>query len=61
VDLRCDLFVEHIEVVEPKSVKELIPEYEAQLQTSMKLLKCPKGVLINQTFSGEGQKTIANV
>jgi len=49
MDFRCDLFVENSVVVELKSVKEFIPAYEAQLLTYMKLLRCPKGVLINLT------------
>src|SRR5205085_2976794 len=46
-DFRCDLFVENSFVVELKAVNEMIPVFEAQLLTYMKLLKAPKGVLIN--------------
>ena len=63
VDFRCDLFVENSIVVELKSVHELIPIHDAQLLTSMKLLKCPKGILINfnsSNISREGQKTFVN-
>ena len=63
VDFRCDLFVENSIVVELKSVHELIPIHDAQLLTSMKLLKCPKGILINFNSSNifrEGQKTFVN-
>ena len=63
VDFRCDLFVENSIVVELKSVYELIPIHDAQLLTSMKLLKCPKGILINfnsSNISREGQKTFVN-
>lgn len=63
VDFRCDLFVENSIVVELKSVHELIPIHEAQLLTYMKLLKCPKGILINfnsSNISREGQKTFVN-
>ena len=63
VDFRCDLFVENSIVVELKSVYELIPIHDAQLLTSMKLLKCPKGILINFNSSNifrEGQKTFVN-
>lgn len=45
--LRCDLFIEKSIVIELKAVKELAPIYEAQLLTYMKLLKAPKGLLIN--------------
>ncbi len=63
VDFRCDLFVEKSIVVELKSVQEIIPVYEAQLLTYMKLLRCPKGILINFNCSNifkEGQKTFVN-
>jgi GxxExxY protein len=45
--LRCDLYIEKLIVLELKSVKELVPVYEAQLLTYMKLLKSPKGLLVN--------------
>lgn len=63
INFRCDLFVERSIVVELKSVQELIPIYEAQLLTYMKLLQCPKGILINFNCSNifrEGQKTFVN-
>src|SRR5690606_19448898 len=46
-DLRCDLFIEKLLVVELKSVAALAPIHEAQLLTYMKLLSAPKGLLIN--------------
>jgi GxxExxY protein len=63
IDFRCDLFVEQTVVVELKSVQEIVPIYEAQLLTYMKLLQCPKGILINFNCSNifkEGQKTFVN-
>jgi len=63
VDFRCDLFVENCLVVELKSVLLLNPIFEAQLQTYMKLLRAPKGIIINFNCSNifkEGQKTIVN-
>ena len=63
VDFRCDLFVENCLVVELKSVLQLNPIIEAQLQTYMKLLKAPKGIIINFNSSNifnEGQKTFVN-
>lgn len=63
VDFRCDLFVENCLVIELKSVLQLNPIIEAQLQTYMKLLKAPKGIIINFNCSNifkEGQKTIVN-
>jgi len=62
-DFRCDLFVEQAIVVELKSVQDMVPIYEAQLLTYMKLLQCPKGILINFNCSNifkEGQKTFVN-
>src|SRR6478736_6615581 len=46
-DFRCDLFIENYLVVELKAVAEINPIYEAQLLTYMKLLKAPKGIIIN--------------
>lgn len=63
VDLRCDLFIEKSIVVELKSVSEINPIHEAQLLTYMKLLKAPKGILINFNCFNifkEGQKTFVN-
>lgn len=63
IDFRCDLFVERCVVVELKAVQELTNVFEAQLLTYMKLLQCPKGILINFNCSNifkEGQKTFVN-
>lgn len=63
VDFRCDLFIENCLVVELKSVQEMSTIFEAQLLTYMKLLKAPKGILINFNCSNifkEGQKTYVN-
>ncbi|VDH04789.1 MULTISPECIES: GxxExxY protein [Flavobacteriales] len=63
IDFRCDLLVNQSIVVELKAVQELLPIHEAQLLTYMKLLKCPKGILINFNCSNifkEGQKTFVN-
>ena len=63
VDFRCDLFVEECLVVELKSVNKMSTVFEAQLQTYMKLLKAPKGILINfncKNIFNEGQKTFVN-
>nr|WP_294899115.1 GxxExxY protein [uncultured Pedobacter sp.] len=63
VDFRCDLLVERTIVVELKSVQEIVPIHEAQLLTYMKLLQCPKGILLNFNCSNifkEGQKTFVN-
>ncbi|MEC4005265.1 GxxExxY protein [Flavobacterium sp. SUN052] len=63
VDFRCDLFIENCLVIELKSILQMNPIVEAQLQTYMKLLKAPKGIIINFNCSNifkEGQKTFVN-
>ena len=63
VDFRGDLFIEQSIVVELKCTQELLPIHKAQLITYMKLLQCPKGILINFNCSNifkEGQKTFVN-
>jgi GxxExxY protein len=63
IDFRCDLFIENCIVVELKAGNEMKSIYEAQLLTYMKLLQCPKGILINFNCSNifnEGQKTYVN-
>lgn len=63
IDFRCDLFVEDCVIVELKAVQEWNKLYEAQLLTYMKLLKVPKGLLINFNSSNifkEGQITRVN-
>ncbi len=62
-DFRCDLLIENCIVLELKSVKEINPLFETQLLTYMKLLECPKGILINffsKNIFYEGQKTFIN-
>lgn len=46
-DLRLDLLVNDILVIELKTVEHILPVHEAQLLTYMKLLKKPQGLLIN--------------
>jgi len=60
-DLRYDLLVDELIVVELKTVDEFHPVHEAKLLTYLKLLKKPKGVLINFNCTNifkEGQKTL---
>jgi len=45
--LKLDLLVEDQVIVELKAAEKLIPLYEAQLQTYMKLANAPLGLLIN--------------
>ena len=62
-NLRCDLFVQNCIVVELKAVEKVLPIHEAQLMTYMKLLKSPKGVIINFNCFNlfkDGQKTYVN-
>lgn len=61
--LRCDLLIENALVIELKSVANLIPVYDAQLLTYMKLLNVPKGILYNfnsYNLLKDGQKTLVN-
>ena len=62
-DFRCDLFIGNAIVVELKAVFEIHPIFEAKLLNHMKLLKAPKGILINFNCFNifkEGQKTFVN-
>ncbi|MDT8410871.1 MAG: GxxExxY protein [Vicingaceae bacterium] len=47
VNLRVDLLVNDVVVIELKAVENILPVHEAQLLTYMKLLKKPQGLLIN--------------
>ena len=47
VDLRLDLLVDNLIVVELKAVENVLPVHEAQLITYLKLLEKPQGLLIN--------------
>lgn len=61
--LRFDLLVEDLVVVDQKAVEKMNPVFEAQLMTYMRLLKKPKGVLLNffcTNIYREGQKTFVN-
>lgn len=63
IDFKCDFLIENCLVVELKTVSEINPMHEAQLLTYMKLLKVPKGIIINfNCFNifNEGQKTFVN-
>jgi GxxExxY protein len=46
-NLKVDLFVNNLIVVELKTVESILPIHEAQVLTYMNLLKCPQGLLIN--------------
>jgi GxxExxY protein len=60
-DLRFDLLVNDIIVVELKTVEFILPIHKAQLLTYLKLLNKPKGILINFNCTNiykEGQQTL---
>ena len=46
-ELRLDLIVNDVVIIEIKSVENLLPVHEAQLLTYMSLLEKPQGLLIN--------------
>ena len=59
-NLRLDLLINDLIIVELKTVEFILPVHEAQLLTYLKLLKKPKGILINFNCTNifkEGQKT----
>jgi len=62
-DLRCDLLIERCIVVELKAIESVLPIHEVKLLTYKKLIKAPKGILINFNTTNlyhEGQKTFVN-
>ena len=62
-NLLCDLVVEGMIALELKSVECFIPIFDAQLLTYMKLLQCPKGLLINFNCINivkEGRRSLVN-
>jgi GxxExxY protein len=62
-NVRCDFLVEKCMVVEIKSIEEIAPVHEAQILTYMKLLKTPRGLLLNfnvRNLFHDGQKTFVN-
>ena len=62
-ELRCDFYVDDCICVELKATDAIIPVYEAQLLTYMKLLQSPKGILINFNSTNlfeNGQRTFVN-
>ena len=62
-DLWCDFFIENCIVLEIKAVNAITPVFAAQVMTYMKLLKAPKGILVNfhtDNIFKNGQKTYVN-
>lgn len=61
--LRLDVLVEDLIIIELKAVEYLMTIHDAKLLTYMKLMKRPKGILINFNCTNifkEGQKTFVN-
>jgi GxxExxY protein len=62
-ELRLDVIINDLIIVELKAIEGILPVHEAQVLTYMKLLKKPKGILINFNCTNifkEGQKTFVN-
>jgi GxxExxY protein len=62
-ELRIDVLVEDLIIIELKAIEAILPIHKAQLLTYMKLLQVPKGVLINfncMNIIKEGQRTLVN-
>jgi len=62
-ELRFDVLVENLIVVELKSIEGILPIHQAILLTYLKMLGKPKGILINfncMNIFKEGQKTLVN-
>ena len=62
-DLRFDVLVENLIIVELKSIEGILPIHEAIVLTYLKMLEKPKGIIINFNCTNvfkEGQKTLVN-
>ncbi|MBP6811812.1 MAG: GxxExxY protein [Saprospiraceae bacterium] len=62
-ELRYDVLVEDLIVVENKATIDMHPVFDATLLSYMKHLKIPKGILINfhvRNLFRDGQKTFVN-
>ena len=62
-ELRFDVLVENLIIVELKSMDGILPIHEAVLLTYLRMLSKPKGVIINFNCTNifkEGQKTLVN-
>jgi len=46
-EMRADILVENVLIVELKAVETILPIHKAQLLTYLNLMKLPKGLLIN--------------
>ena len=62
-ELRFDVLVENLIIVELKAIDGILPIHEAVLLTYLRMLSKPKGILINfncTNIFNEGQKTYVN-
>jgi GxxExxY protein len=62
-ELRFDVLVEDIIIVELKSMEGILPVHEAVILTYLKMLTKPKGIIINFNCTNifkNGQKTLVN-
>ena len=62
-ELRYDVLVENLIIVELKSMDGVLPIHEAVLLTYLKMLSKPKGIIINFSCTNifkEGQVTLVN-
>jgi GxxExxY protein len=62
-DFRCDILVDECVMLELKAVKDVIPYYKAKLISQMKMLKTPRGILVNfsvKTLMDDGYWTVKN-
>ncbi|MCX6199807.1 MAG: GxxExxY protein [Bacteroidetes bacterium] len=60
-ELRLDHLVEDLIIVEYKAVDQMIPLYQAQLMTYLKLLNKHKGLLINFNSENISKNTVSIV
>jgi GxxExxY protein len=62
-ELRYDVLIEDILVVEIKAIEAILPVDESQVLTYMRLLERPKGIILNfncVNIFKQGQKTLVN-
>jgi GxxExxY protein len=62
-ELRLDVMIEDLILVELKAIDSVLPVHYAQVLTYMKLMQKPKGILINFNCTNifkDGQKTFVN-
>lgn len=63
-ELRYDVLVENLIIVELKSIDGILPVHEAVVLTYMKMLNKTKGIIINFNCTNifkEGQRTLVNM